>query len=834
MAGNKSFALRAASRFDSSDEKEISQLTHMSSSLTPLLRADELLCTMTIEEKAFQLSSIWSLALFGPEGLIESQLEELLGMGIGHIAILPSIGYKMPSAVAGYVNRIQRFLVERTRLGIPTIFHCEALNGVLAPQFTSFPTAIGLAATWNPEGVRQMADLIRRQMLAIGQRQALSPVMDVARDARWGRVHETYGEDPYLCSAMSVAFVRGLQGNDLREGVLATGKHFLGYALTEGGMNQTATQMGMRELYEVYARPFEAAIHLAGLGSVMNSYSEYDGVPVGGSHAILTELLRERMGFTGTVVSDYGTIQRLVDPQMVAADAHEAGVLALTAGLDVELPSVFGYGSVLAESVRQGLVSEQVLDEAVRRILRDKFALGLFDNPYLPEDPIVIDTLAHEGGELAGALARQSITLLQNKGDLLPLSRNLKRIAIVGPHANSVGVAFADYTYPATLAAIRNMMMGQAEDVMVGLGAENFPPSATEAIARELTPVLAQDPDTWLRSEYGAESLADAVRRLVPQAEVTVVAGTGLLDEQPSDIPAAVEVARAADVVILALGGRSGAFQKGITEGEGADTGDIELPNCQVELVKAVAETGVPAVGVVYTGRPMAVTEIVDDLLALLWGSYGGQAAGAAMADVIFGEATPGGKLPYSIPRHSGQVPVYYAAKNGSGYRRTPGGADSGYLDMPSTPLFAFGRGLSYTSFAYADLTLGAEQVPIDGSVTISVRVTNTGERAGDEVVQLYFHDRATGVTRPYQELVGFKRVHLEPSASTVVEFEVQMSQLGYVGITGGFILEPGPIEVWIGSASDDIRARGRFQVVGDTIDLHGRRSYLSTAVERV
>jgi beta-xylosidase len=805
-------------------------MTHLSSSLTPLQRADELLRTMTIEEKALQLSSIQGLALFGPEGLSEEQLEHRLGQGIGHIATLPSVGYKTPFAVAGYVNRIQRFLVERTRLGIPAIVHSEALNGVLAPQFTSFPTAIGLAATWNPEGVQQMADLIRRQMCSVGLRQALSPVMDVARDARWGRVHETYGEDPYLSSAMSVAFVRGIQGDDLREGVLATAKHFLGYAVTEGGLNQTAFQMGMRELYEVYARPFEAAIHLAGLGSVMNAYSEYDGVPVGASHALLTELLRERMGFTGTVVSDYATVQMLVDRQLVAADANTAGVLALTAGLDVELPFEVGYGSVLAESVRRGLVSEQILDEAVRRVLRDKFALGLFDHPYLPEDPIVIDTLANAGGELAGELARQSITLLQNKGDLLPLSRKLARIAIVGPHANSVGVSFANYTFPAWLGTLGDQGV---DTVMVGLGGENWPTSATEALVREVAPVLAQDPDTWLRSEYGAESLAEALRHLVPEAEVTVVAGTGLLDDRPRDIPAAVEAARGAEVVILALGGRSGAFQKGSTEGEGADTADIELPNCQVELVKAVAETGTPAVGVVYTGRPMAVTRIVDDLPALLWGYYGGQAAGAAMADVIFGKATPGGKLPYSIPRHSGQVPVYYAAKNGSGYRRTPAGIDSGYLDMPSTPLFAFGRGLSYTSFAYSDLTLDGEQVPIDGSVTISVRVTNTGSRVGDEVVQLYFHDRATGVTRPYQELVGFKRVHLEPSASTVVEFEVQMSQLGYVGISGGFMLEPGPIEAWVGSASDDIRVRGRFQVVGDTIDLHGRRSYLSTAVER-
>lgn len=808
-------------------------MSQLSSSLTPLQRADELLHTMTIEEKAFQISSVLPQALFGSEGLVEELLEKQLGLGIGHVSTLATLGYKTPSVVAGYVNQIQHFLVEHTRLGIPAIFHCEALNGVAAPQFTSFPTAISLAATWNPEGVQQMTDLIRRQMRAIGHLQALSPVMDVARDARWGRVHETYGEDPYLSSAMSVAFVRGIQGDDLREGVIATAKHFLGYAVAQGGLNLAAIQLGMRELYEVYARPFEAAIHLAGLGSVMNTYSEYDGVPVGASHAILTDLLRERMGFTGTVVSDFGTIGPFIDRQMVAANAQEAGLLALTAGLDVELPSVFGYGSVLAEAVHKGLVSEQILDRSVRRVLRDKFALGLFDNPYVPEDPIIIDTIAHEGGELAGTLARQSITLLQNKGNLLPLSRTLARIAIVGPHADGAGFAFANYTYPSGLGFIREMMMGQGIN-MEGLGADYFPASAMEGLRRELAPVFAEDAESWVRREYRAQSLADAVRRLVPTAKVTVVAGTGVRDDQPRDIPAAVAAAKAADVVILALGGRAGLFQKGITEGEASNTADIELPTCQVELVKAVTATGVPAVGVVYTGRPMAVTKIVDDLPALLWGYYGGQAAGAAMADIIFGETAPGGKLPYSIPRHSGQVPVFYSPKNGSGYRTTHLEIAARYLDMPSTPLFAFGRGLSYTSFAYSDLTVGAEQVKSDGSVVISVRITNTGEREGDEVVQLYFHDLATGVTRPYLELVGFKRVHLEPSASTVVEFEVQMSQLGYVGLSGSFILEPGRIDVWVGSASDDIRARGHFDVVGDTIDLHGRRSYLSTAVERL
>ena len=796
------------------------------------VRVEDLLAQMTLDEKVLQVTSIMPMALFGPAGLIESQLEKHLSASIGHIATVPLIGYKTPIKVIQYVNTIQHFLFEHTRLGIPAIFHVEALNGIVSPQFTSFPTSIGLAATWNPEGVEQMADLIRRQMKAIGHRQALSPVMDVARDARWGRVHETYGEDPYLASAMSVAFVHGIQGDDLRDGVIATGKHLLGYAMTQGGLNLRAIQLGLRELYEVYARPFEAAIHLAGLGSVMNSYSEYDGVPIVASHAILTELLRERMGFTGTVVSDYGTLHNLYERQLIAADAQEAGVLALKAGLDVELPYPSSYGSLLADAVRKGLVSEQILDQSVRRVLRDKFVLGLFDQPYLNENPITVDALAHEGRELAGTLASQSITLLQNKGDLLPLSRNLKKIAIVGPHSDDVGFYFPNYTFPAAMSLVRGMMGGNAGLVQEGLGAENFPPAALETLIQELTPLMSQDEDTWLRKEYGAESLADAVRRLVPQAEISVV-GTGLIENKPDDISAAVEATQGAEVVIVALGGRSALLHGVNTEGENADTADIELPRCQVELVKAVAATGVRAVGVVYAGRPMGVTTVVDDLPALLWGYFGGQATGTALADIIFGETTPGGKLPFSIPQHSGQVPIYYAAKNGSGYHPNSMESVSGYLDMSARPLFAFGEGLSYTTFDYSDLTIASEQVPITGSVTISVRIANTGTRPGDEVVQLYFHDRANGVTRPFQELVGFKRVHLEPSATTIVEFEVQMSQLGYIGISGDFILEPGPIEVWIGATSDDIRARGRFEVVGDTINLHGRRSYLSTAIER-
>ncbi|MBL7496351.1 glycoside hydrolase family 3 C-terminal domain-containing protein [Frankia sp. CNm7] len=798
---------------------------------SPEARATELLRMMTVEEKSRQVTGVPPAGLLGVDGLLPDAAQRILGLGVGHVTGLGMLGHKAPDQVAKTVNEIQRFLVTRTRLGIPAIFHVEALNGVVSPGFTTFPTAIGLAATWNPDGVEEMAAILRRQVRAIGHPFVLSPVMDVARDARWGRVHETYGEDPYLVSAMSVAFTRGMQGTDLREGAIATGKHFLGYGLTEAGQNMARTTVGPRELYEVYARPFEAAIKLAGLAAVMNSYSTVDGVPAGASREILTGLLRDRLGFTGTVVSDYDTVGHLHRRLRVARDAEEAGRLALAAGLDVELPIPDGYGPVLAQAVERGAVPLEQLDQACWRVLRDKFALGLFDQPYVPEDPVVINTTARAGADLAHDLARQSVTLLKNEGQL-PLSRDLRRIAIIGPHADSIGFAFPAYTYPGAL----QMFVARRGEQRTIPGTEQMAAMFTDETIRlmieELSGPLGKPADDYLREMYGAQSLAEAVRAAVPDAEVTVTAGCGVLDEEPADISVAVAAARNADVVILALGGRGGWFTSSITEGEDSDTANLDLPANQVALVRAVTATGTPCVGIVHTGRPMALAAVVDALPALLYGYYGGQHAAMAMTEVLFGDVNPGGKLPISLPRHSGQVPIYSGQPTGSGYRRTEHDMHQDYLDMPSTPLFPFGHGLSYTTFDYGDFAISPSDVDaadVDAAVTVRLTVRNSGDRAGDEVVQLYFSDQATGVTRPAQELVGFLRLGLAPGAAAAVAFTVAMSQLGYIGLDGRFVLEPGPVQVLVGGSSDDIRLRGAFEVVGDPVVLEGRRSYLSS-----
>jgi beta-xylosidase len=478
---------------------------------TPMERADELLREMTVEEKAMQVSCVVPLALLGPDGPMRGQLETLLGDGIGHVAGIGLLGHKMPDEIARSVNAIQRYLVTETRLKIPAIFHNEALNGVVAPGFSAFPTPLALAATWDPEAVREMADILRRQMRAVGLLHALSPVMDVARDARWGRVTETYGEDPYLVSAMSVAFTRGMQGDDLREGVIACAKHFLGYAMTEAGQNMAATAVGPRELHDVYARPFEAAIRLAGLGGVMASYSEYDGIPIDVSRPVLTDLLRGRLGFTGTVVSDYNGIGWAQTRQLVAATPEEVGPLGVTAGMDVELPGVHGYGKVLAEAVAGGRLEEAQLDESVRRVLRDKFALGLFDDPYVREDPVEIRGRASDGDDLSRRLAAESVTLLKNDGGLLPLGRDVAKVAVVGPHADSTMVGFPHYTYPAGVAMIR-VAARLGFFPMPGVG--ELPKEGFAALTSELERAQG-DVEDYARANYPAVSLTEAIRRLL-------------------------------------------------------------------------------------------------------------------------------------------------------------------------------------------------------------------------------------------------------------------------------------------------------------------------------
>jgi beta-glucosidase len=497
--------------------------------------------------------------------------------------------------------------------------------------------------------------------------------------------------------------------------------------------------------------------------------------------------------------------------------------------LDVELPSIQCYGQALAKAVQSGTVPKSQLDESVRRVLRDKFALGLFENPYVREEPIAIRKVANEGDDLSRRLTAESVTLLKNETNMLPLGRNLKKVAVIGPHAASKVIGFPHYTYPAALNMVR-IAASRRRFLMPGLEPGTVPDESFDALNAELQGA-SEDLEEYVRSSYPAVSLTDAVRRLLPNAEVTAVAGTGVVRSQPTDIPAAVAAAKEADVVILYVGGKAGWYGNDLTESEGGDTANIDLPSQQAELINAVTAVGKPTVAVVAMGRPQGLAAVIDQLPVVLTAYYGGPHQGAAIADALFGVTNPGGKLPFTIPRHVGQVPIHHGQRTGSGYRRTKADIHKGYLDMPSTPLFPFGHGLSYTTFEYGPLQLESDTVDVSGELRLSLTVTNTGTRRGTEVVQLYATDTATGVTLPAQQLIGFARLDLEPGASKTVSFAVPMSLLAYTGLSGELVMEPGPVEVSAGSSSSDIRSSARFTVTGQTRVIKGEdRAFLSVA----
>ncbi len=816
-------------------------MKYKDSSLPIDQRVEDLLSRMTLEEKVAQLCGIMPMAFWGPGGINEARLQATLPHGIGQISGIGMFGSTQIKPIAEGINQIQRYLVEQTRLGIPAIFHNEALNGLVAPQAVNFPTAIGLSATWSPELVEQMTDIIRRQMVATGMRQALSPVMDVARDARWGRVHETYGEDPYLCGAMSIAFVRGLQGPDLRKGVIATGKHFLGYGLSEGGLNCATTHVGARELYECFARPFEAAIREAGLGSIMNSYSEINGIPCAASKEVLTHLLRDKMGFQGFVVSDYFAVRRLLTQFHVAADLQEAGIQALEAGLDVELPNPEGYPK-LVEAVRAGRVDIALIDQAVRRTLTWKFRLGLFEHPYAQIEQIPTLFADPQHRVLSQQITAKSLVLLKNDG-LLPLRKDLGSIAVIGPHADSVRAFFGWYTYPPTLEMMNELLRNPEFAALFASSTDNTSPTDT-AVDPAMLENMANMPglrdiETTIKEMYSAISVREAIQKLV-SANTKVIYEKGCNVADPSTaagdaggITAAVEAARHADVAVLVLGDRSSMFDG--TTGEGQDRASLALPGMQQQLLEAVWATGTPTVLVLINGRPLAVNWAAEHVPAILEAWYPGQEGGPTIAGALFGEINPGGKLPVTIPRSEGQIPIYHYHKMGSGYQRPEENTLTHYTDIPLTPLYAFGHGLSYTRFEYDNLRLSATQVDSRGQITIACEVTNSGHMTGDEVVQLYLRDRLARVTRPVQELAGFKRVTLAPGERCTVTFTIEMRQLGFYNHEMRFVVEPGYVDVLIGSSSDDIRLRGEFEITGEVVEVMGNRAFTSHAqVEQV
>lgn len=765
-------------------------MNYKDASLSIEERVEDLLGRMTLDEMAAQLGSYWIYQLDDGKNLSHEKAQRLLHDGIGQISRVSGGSSLKPDEAAEMANQIQKYLVEETRLGIPAMIHEEACSGFTAIGATTFPQTIGVASTFDPKLSEQIGQVIGRQMRAAGAHQALAPLLDIARDPRWGRMEETYGEDPYVVGTMGTAYVKGIQGNLKDQGVLATGKHFVGYGASEGGMNWAPVHLPERELREVYLAPFEMAVKEGNMASIMNGYHEIDGVPCGASKKLLNDILKEEWGFEGIVVSDYFAINQIFDYHNMAADKEEAAKMALEAGMDVELPNVDCFGEPLKRAVEKGDISMELIHTSVRKVLTFKFRLGLFEHPYVDAKKTMEQFDTPQDRQLALEAARKSIILLKNENRLLPLSKDIKKLAVIGPSADNIRHMIGDYTYQGQIEGLLELHDSQGN-------AMNQP--VPENI--EMSGNIVQ-----------MESYLAAIRKAVsPNTEIIYAKGCEIKGTSRDGFEEAVNAAAQADAVLLFVGDLAGITLE-CTVGESVDRAELSLPGVQEELVRAIAAAGVPVVLVMSNGRPYSITWEEEHIPAILEAWFPGEEGGRAVAEILFGDRNPGGRLPVSVPRTSGQIPVYYMHKKSGGRSHWRGDYD----DVSASALYAFGYGLSYTEFRFSDFRIGNKEVPIGGNLEVFVQVENTGEREGDEVVQLYIRDVAASVTRPVQELKAYKRITLKPGESKLLEFTIPTAQMGFYDIHMDYVLEPGTIEVMVGAASNDIRFRENIVLTGN------------------
>ncbi|PXY20993.1 beta-glucosidase family protein [Prauserella muralis] len=752
-------------------------------------RARALLEAMTLDEKIAQLGSAWpgndelngNVApmqdVFSQSGTSFEQLRE---HGLGHLTRPFGTAPVSTAEGAARVTALQREIVEETRLGVPAIVHEECLTGFATYGATVYPAPLAWAATFDTALVRDMAGAIGEDMRRLGVHQGLAPVLDVVRDYRWGRVEETLGEDPYLVGLLGTAYVRGLED----AGVIATLKHFAGYSDSRAARNHAPVSIGPRELRDVILPPFEMALALGGARSVMNAYVDLDGVPAGANADLLTGILRDEWGFGGVVVSDYWAVAFLNTMHGVADSPGRAGALALTAGIDVELPATLCYGKELAELVRGGEVPEEIVDRSVLRLLRQKAELGLLDPTWTPESDVddTVELDSPRNRDLARRLAEHSVVLLANDG-ALPLATDTRSVALVGPCADDPLALMGCYSYP-------NHVLPRYPELDLGVD---------------------------------APSLFAALRDELPGVAVTRHEGCPIREEDRSGFADAIAAAREAEVCVAVVGDRAGMFGEG-TSGEGCDAPDLRLPGVQDELLTALLDTGTPVVVVVMSGRPYALGAHAGRAAAIVQAFMPGEEGGSAVAGVLSGRINPGGRLPVQIPRLAGGQPGTYL-------HPPLGGNSEGISNLDPSPLFPFGHGLSYTRFDYGELTLSAQRIPTDGELVVSVEVRNTGDRDGAEVVQLYLRDVTAQVTRPVRQLAGFARVELRAGGRARVSFTLHADRTAFTGLDLRRIVEPGTVEVFVGRSAGDLPCTGSFELTGRVREV-GRDRVLTTPAE--
>lgn len=734
------------------------QTAYRNPSLPVSQRMQDLLKRMTLEEKVDQLSS-WRRSAMSTDNAEAQQIVE-------KIQKLSEPGSQVgPRDTAVLRNEAQKFLVERTRLGIPALFQGEALHGFMSNGSTSFPQVLGLASTWDPELVERVFSAAADEMAAAGVRQAFTPVLDLARDPRWGRTEETYGEDPFLVSRMGVAAIRGLQGTSFvidRHHVLATAKHFAAHGQPEGGRNTAPANYSERILRESFFMPFQAAVEEAHVASVMASYNEIDGIPSHINHWLLDRVLRQEWRFQGYVTSDGGGLQMLVNTHHVAADYAEAARKALAAGVDFDLSDGSVY-QTLIEQARSGIIPEKQIDDAVERVLAAKFRLGLFENPYADPDYAAQVTNSREHKELALKAAEEAIVLLKNEGNLLPLDgKKIKSVAVIGP--NAADVHLGGYS--------RDPGPGNQVSILEGI---------RQRVGAGIKLLYAEGCKLTSAKPGWAGWYVDNVALIDPPT-------------QAQSIQEAAVLARQADVAILVVGENESTNREAWSERHLGDRDSLDLLGAQDKLVQAVIDTGIPTVVFLINGRPLSINYAAQHARAIIEGWYLGEQGGIAAARVLFGDINPGGKLPVTFPRSVGQIPAYYDHKPSR---------DRSYAFTNSQPLFPFGYGLSYTTFGFDNLRVEPALMDAGGTTTVRVEVTNTGNREGDEIPQLYMHQRVASVTQPVKQLRGFRRVSLRPGEKTTVEFLITPETLSILDINMRGRVEPGTFDIMVGPDSE-------------------------------
>lgn len=704
-------------------------------------RINTLLVKMTLEEKLGQLQQLDGEANgnFRPEHL------DLVRKGL--------LGSTLNVRGVQRTNELQRVAVEQSRLKIPLIFGFDVIHGYR----TVFPIPLGEASSWDPAGVERAASIAAAEARAAGVHWTFAPMVDIARDARWGRIAEGSGEDPYLGSVMARSRVRGFQGSDYSANnrVVACAKHWVAYGAAEAGRDYNTTDVSERNLREIYFPPFKAAVD-AGVGTFMSAFNDLNGVPTSANPFTLTDVLRGEWKFDGFVVSDYTSVEELMK-HGVAANGADAAAAALSAGVDMEMVSRL-YGKHVGDLIKEGKLTQQNVDEAVRRILRIKFRLGLFEKPYADEALERNVVFSSANVATARELAARSIVLLKNEKQVLPLSKNLKSIALIGPLADSQKDMIGSWTGD-----------GRPED---------------------------------------AVTLLQGLKAKLPQTTINYAKGCEVDCAKAEGFEEAIKAANASDVVIIAVG------ESAEMSGEAASRSSLDLPGRQLDLVKAAQASGKPVVVVLMNGRPLTINWIAENTPAILETWFAGTQGGTAIADVLFGDVNPGGKLPVTFPRAVGQIPIYYNHMNTGRPPDVNNKYTSKYLDVPWTPLFPFGYGLSYTQFKITNLRLSAQRIPLNGQLTVSVDLENVGPHAGDEVVQLYIRDVAASMTRPVKELKGFQRVMLKPGEKRSVEFALTAEHLGFWNRQMRFTVEPGEFKVMVGPNSQDL-LEASFQVTG-------------------